>query len=226
MKKFTFIILFLAFSFTVFSQECEAYIPIKVGSKYETQYFDKKDKLTSTSTSEVLSVKTVNGKQEIVIESESFDNGESIGKTEVTYYCDGENFVVDMKGMLSEEQLQPYEAMDIEYKVENLIYPKKMTDGMTLPDALVEAVVLNEGMKIITLRVDVTNTKVATESITVPAGTYKAYKVTSDVLTKIGFIKVYVKTVKWLVKDVGFVRTETYSKRGKLMSYSVISRIW
>jgi len=105
-------------------------------------------------------------------------------------------------------------------------YPKVMAPGMTLKDGFVEAVISNEGMTFMTMRTDITNIKVeAIESITVPAGTYTAYKISSDFTSKTGFMTINMKTISWMVAGLGAVRTETYSKKGDLVGYSVISKV-
>ncbi len=63
----------IAFAFFAISQNCETYILTTVGTKITTQHFDKKDKLTSTVTTEVKSVEMVDGKQKVVVETQSVD---------------------------------------------------------------------------------------------------------------------------------------------------------
>jgi hypothetical protein len=119
-----------------------------------------------------------------------------------------------------------YESMKIEYTFENLQYPPKMTEGMSLTDGFVEAVVMNEGIKMVTMRVDIKDSKVeALESITVPAGTYHAAKISQTIVSKTGFMTIQIQSIQWMVSGIGAVRTESYNKKGKLMGYSVISSI-
>ena len=227
MKRIILIVSLVAFAFTAISQNCETYIPTTVGTKVTTQHFNKKDKLTSTVTTEVKSVEMVEGKQKVVIETQSVDSdGIPSEKREMIYYCNGDVFEVDTKSMLNQDQMGAYESMEIEYTFENLQYPAKMTEGMTLNDGFVEAVVMNEGIKMVTMRVDIKDSKVeAIESITVPAGTYEAAKINQTLVSKTGFITIQMQSVQWMVSDIGAVRTETYNKKGKLIGYSVISSI-
>lgn len=227
MKKIILIIGLVTFALLAMSQNCETYISTTVGSKVTTQHYDKKDKLSSTVITEVLSVEMVDGKQQVVVSSESIaTDGASSGKSELTYYCDGDTFEVDMKSMLDQNQMSGYENMTIDYTMENLQYPAKMTEGMSLKDGFVQAVVTNEGMKLVTMRVDIKNSKVeAIESITVPAGTYEAAKISQTLVSKTGFITIEMKSIQWMVRDIGAVRTETYNKKGKLVGYSVITSV-
>ncbi len=118
--------------------------------------------------------------------------------------------------MLDQGQMGAYQAMQIEYTFENLQYPPKMTAGMELKDGFVEAVVTNEGVKMVSIRVDVKDSKVeVVESITVPAGTYEAAKINQTIVSKTGFITIQMQSVQWMVKGIGAVITETYNKKRK-----------
>jgi len=227
MKKIVLIMSLIAFAFSAISQNCETYIPTTVGTKVTTQHFDKKDKLTSTVTTEIKSVEMIDGKQQVVVETQSVDaDGIPSEKTELTYCCNGDVFEVDTKSMLDQGQMGAYESMQIEYTFENLQYPPKMTAGMQLKDGFVEAVVTNEGIKMVTIRVDVKDSKVeAIESITVPAGTYDAAKINQTIVSKTGFITIQMQSIQWMVNGIGAVRTETYNKKGKLVGYSVVSMV-
>lgn len=227
MKKIIVLLSVVLFGISAFAQDCEAYIPWQVGKKYTTENYDAKDKLQGSSTAEVLSINQLVDKTEAVVESESFDKkGVSQGKVKMSYFCKGDTFEIDMKSMLNQEQMAGFENMTIEYTMENMSYPKAMVAGMTLKDGFVEAVISNEGMKIMTMRNDITNIKVeAIESITVPAGTYTAYKISSEYTSKTGFMTINMKNISWMVIGVGAVRTETYNKKGDLMGYSVISKV-
>jgi len=227
MKKFIVVISIITAVISLSAQDCEIFIPNQIGKKVTTESYDDKDKLTGSSTMEVISINSVDGKQEIVVESESFDKkGESQGKGQLKYYCNGDVFEVDMKSMLNKEQMAGFEGMSIEYTMNNLGYPKVMTAGMTLNDGFIESVISNEGMKIMTMRMDITNIKVeAIESITVPAGTFNAYKISSDFTSKTGFMTMNMKSIQWMVTEIGAVRTETYDKKGKLMGYTIVSKI-
>ncbi len=227
MKKIFVLLSIVLLAGASFAQNCEAYIPWQVGKKITTEDYDAKDKLNGSSTSQVIAINELVDKTEVVVETESFDKkGESQGKAQLSYYCTGEVFQVDMKSMLNQQQMAGYEGMTIEYTMENMSYPKAMAAGMSLKDGFVEAVISNEGMKLMTMRVDVTNIKIeAVESVTVPAGTYTAYKISSEIVTKTGFVTINMKSVQWMVAGIGAVRTESYNKKGTLMGYSVMSKI-
>lgn len=227
MRKFGILLGLVFFTAISFAQNCDTYIPWETGKKITTESYDEKGKLTGSSTNQVLSITELPGKTEAVVEVENFDKkGVSTGKGQLKYYCTGDVFEIDMKSMLPQDQMAGFEGMTIEYKMENMAYPKAMVAGMTIKDGFVEAVISNEGMTFMTMRTDITNIKVeAIESVTVPAGTYTAYKISSDVAVKTGFMTVNMKSVQWMVVGLGAVRTESYNKKGALVAYSVISKV-
>jgi hypothetical protein len=58
--------------------------------------------------------------------------------------------------------------------------------------------------------------------MTTPAGTFSCYKMSSTIETKTMFTMV-AKSTDWVAKKVGTVRSETYDKTGKLISYMVLT---
>jgi len=227
MKKIITLLIGFCFVYSLNAQTCEFYIPSQIGKKITTEYYDSKSKLTGYGTSEVISVSETSNGTEIVIEVENFDKkSESSGKSRLKYYCRGDVFEVDMNSFISPEQMAGFENMKIETQAHKLAYPSVLVPGMKLEDGFVETVIYNEGIKIMTLRVDVTNIIVeAVEEITVPAGTFTAYKISSDITSKTGFMTMNFKSVQWIVKNLGVIRNESYNKKGNLNSYSIVSKI-
>ncbi|MDR2920577.1 MAG: hypothetical protein LBV72_14590 [Tannerella sp.] len=58
----------------------------------------------------------------------------------------------------------------------------------------------------------------AQESITTDAGSFDCYKVESESTSKVMMTTTNINTTAWYAKNVGAVKTETYDKKGKLMS--------
>jgi hypothetical protein len=67
----------------------------------------------------------------------------------------------------------------------------------------------------------ITNRKVeAKESVTVPAGTFDCFKISYNSEIKIGFVKKNYRYITWYAPEVGAVKSEFYSAKGKLEGYS------
>jgi len=77
-------------------------------------------------------------------------------------------------------------------------------------------------MTVMNITIAITNRKVeAVENVTTPAGTFECYKISYDIDTKMMFT-VKVKGVEWYAKNVGLVKSESYSTDGKLMGSNLL----
>jgi hypothetical protein len=209
----------------VFAQDCVSYVPMKQGAIWETQHFDAKNKLTSTSKSIVKEKTTTGNNIKLVIESESFDSkGKSQGKNNYSAGCDNGVFYLDMKGNIDQNAMSGFKDMQLTVTADNLDLPANPKPGQILKsgkftmDAQVQG--MPGGFK---MTVDVYNRKVeGTETITTPAGTFECVKITYEMKTFM-MMEIITKGVEWYAKDVGLVKSESYDSKGKLMSTSLLS---
>jgi len=58
----------------------------------------------------------------------------------------------------------------------------------------------------------------AKESITTKAGTFDCFKVVSEVSTKVMLTTTKISSASWYARGIGTVRSETYDKKGKVIS--------
>ena len=64
---------------------------------------------------------------------------------------------------------------------------------------------------------NIINRKVkAHENITTSAGTFKYYKISKNVKSKMSFVKVQLHNITWIVRDIGTIHTESYNKKWKI----------
>ena len=106
---------------------------------------------------------------------------------------------------------------DMEMKVDglDLEYPGMLQPGQTLNDGNIQISFMSSGMTMMTMSVRIYNRKVeGIESVTTPAGTFECYKLTFDSEVKT-ILKMTTKSVQWIAKNVGAVKTETFDKNGK-----------
>ncbi len=209
----------------LFAQNCEAYIPTKVGEKHMYQTKNKKDKVQSYYSQELLSEKNIDGGTEYKIRHISYDEKkEIVNQDTLRFLCKDNMFYIDMGSYLNEEQLGAYDESQIEITYENIGYPADLKPGSTLKDGYVEAKV-NVGM-ILTFRTDITNRKAeAYEDITTEAGSFKTIKITEDISSKFGFVKMKMSSVSWVKLNIGNIRTESYDKKGNLTSVTELISI-
>ncbi len=227
MKKSIFILLavfFLWGNSNLFSQECVFYSPVEKGTVLTHSNFDKKDKLTGTSTQTVIDNYVEGGVQTVKIRNEYQDvEMDSVFVSELEMKCKDGRYYVDMESYIGESTLTPYSNMETTFEVENMTIPAELKVGEVLDNGKVTVTISNNGMKIMTISVNISNRKVeAKEDITTPAGTFECYKISYDISTKM-LITIKASTVEWYAKNVGVVRSESYNKKGKLTGYTVLT---
>jgi hypothetical protein len=231
MKKYFFwsIICFLAFSIPTFAQECIGF-NLKEGSGFEMNNFDAKGKPAGRLTYKISKITSEGASTVLTIEMESFSaKGKSELKNTYQMKCTGNTLLLDARSMISEEQLKSFKDMDMKFTYDNIEYPTKLTVGEKLKDASVKGegksgpMAMNFNMLIKNREV------VAQEKLTIPAGSYDAYKLKSDMNMEMimGFpVKMEMQTVSYRAPGLIWdLKTETYRK-GKLMGYSELSKIY
>jgi hypothetical protein len=152
---------------------------------------------------------------------ESLDNKDKlVFKEEITIQQRGDVLYLDMSNFVNKAALQQDGSIpaEVEVKGNNMEIPLNPTPGQTLPDANIE-MALKMGFINMKIGADVTNRKVeAIEDITVAGGTFKCYKFSSDINSVAMGIKMKSSSVEWYAKGIGTIKTESYDKKGNLMS--------
>ena len=209
----------------VSAQDCVSYIPMKQGAIWETQHFDAKNKLTSTSKSVVKEKTTTGSNIKLVIESESFDSkGKTQGKNSYAAGCENGLFFLDMRGNIDQNAMSGFKDMQVTITADNLNFPSDPQPGQLLKSGKFSMDAQMQGMPGgFKMTVDVYNRKVeGTESITTPAGTFECVKILYEMRTYM-MMEIITKGVEWYSKDVGLVKSETYDSKGKLMGTTLLS---
>jgi hypothetical protein len=207
--------------------DCTAYVPAREGAQMELRSFTEKDKLNSINRMRVVSVAATDKGKEIQIESESFDKKEKpLGKSTYAVLCENGKFMADMRSMVSADQMANFTDMEVNVEADRLEIPANAQPGMSLNDGNVTVSSQTEGNPInMKFGMAVTNRKVAAiEDVTVPAGTFKCVKITYDTESKIQF-SAKGKGADWYARDIGLVRSESYTSKGKLMGYTVLQSL-
>ena len=138
----------------------------------------------------------------------------------------GRSSLFRCKKILDPATMSSYETMEVEVTGDNLELPLNGVAGTELEDGGVTAVVRSGGIKIITVSVSLSNRKIAAkETIETPAGSFNCIKYTYDALSQMGFVKVNMSSIEWYSADYGTIRSESYNKNGKLMSYTLLESV-
>jgi hypothetical protein len=222
-------ILGILFCISAYAQDCVG-IPVKAGSGFEMDNYDGKGKATGKMIYKIASVNTEAGKTVVSIEVELLNTkGKSEMKNTYKMKCDGNTMSLDASSLISSEQMKSFENMDMKFTYDNIEYPTKLSAGQKLKDASVKGEG-KSGPVPITFKMLIHNRSVgAQEKLTIPAGSFDAFKITSDMTmeTLMGMnMKFEMNSVSYRAPGVIWdVKTETYRK-GKLMGYSELSKIF
>ncbi len=223
-------VLFLSVPAASQGQNCSTFYPMSEGAEFELTNYNAKDKVTGKVVYQIGNVATVGGATEAKVRATVYDEkNRALDPMEYTIRCKDGNLYMDLKRFLNPEQMKG--DMQFSGEASYLEIPAVLSVGSVLPDGSFEGEMTNgEGKSFMKMSVGVSNRKVeGQESITTPAGTFDAYKITGDVEvgTRAMGLKLpsaKVGTAEWYARDTGIVRSESYRK-GKLIAYSVLTRL-
>jgi hypothetical protein len=216
----------ITFSGIVIGQDCIFYYPETEGTELVYQHFDKKGKPSSKSSQKVTVYKQTPTGAEAEIAVKMYDDkGELISENELRVRCEAGIFYFDMSGYLNQEMMSAYESMEMKVHTENLEMPSKLKVGEELKDGSITIEISNSGMKLMTIKVIVSDRNVlGEENVTTAAGTFECYKLTQTVTTKMG-MQMVVKSTDWLSPGTGMIKSESYSGSDKFTGRSELVEI-
>ncbi len=210
---------------------CKSFYPMGEGKKFELTHFNPKDKAESRAEYEVIEKTETAHASTATIRMKGYDKKDKqTFDGDFTVSCEGGVFKVDIRSMLSSQQLEQLESMeDMEVTVEttDLEMPSGIDVGDQLKDGSINIAVKTSegGMAIMNMTTTIKDRKVtAMEKMTTPAGTFDCLVITSVVDSKTGFMNFTAETKGWMAEDVGLVRSETYRK-GKLEGYTLLTKL-
>jgi hypothetical protein len=225
-QKIFFSVIFGFLGIAGFAQDCNQYYNNLENAQLVYKNFDKKDKLSGTSVQKIKQVTRDAGSVMALIESQYFDNkGNSQGSTELHVKCEGGIIYLDMKNYLNQQSMESFKDMEMKIEGGSLEMPSKPKEGEILKGGDMKISCLSNGTPVMTMAISITNRKVeAIQDVTTEAGTFKCYKISFDISTKMMF-NVKGKGVEYYNDEVGIVRTESYSASGDFMGYMVLTSI-
>jgi len=222
------------FATSAFAQCNNAFYSLDEGSEFEMTTYNKKDKLQSRIVNAISEVEENGDAYEATFQSTIYDKkDEMVSDGEFVVICEDGNIRVDMERLTSSMgQLAAYDEMEVESEASFLEIPSSLEVGQSLSDGHTTIKVkMGEGnMAMTTMQIDVVNRKVeARENLTTPAGSFECYKITydTDISTKMMDFsnKTSFSSAEWVARGVGVVKTETYDKKGRLRSYSLLTAL-
>lgn len=204
--------------------DCESFFPTIEGVSIEYTNYNEKNKITGYSKQTVKEVKESGNGVEVTMQIETTDEKKEKPYTgEMTFKCEGDKYFIDMSNMLPAETMEAYKDMEVEMDADFLEFPSNPVAGQTLPDGSLIMQIKSNGMTFMTMTIDVTDRKVdGFETITTAAGTFDCVKFSQTVNSKTLF-NITSRSITWMTKDIGMIRTEDYNDKGKLRSVSELT---
>ncbi len=226
MKNKKIILVFiLVFGLQSFSeaQYCNSFAMSK-GMVLHYQNFDSKGEVTLSSKTTCLDVSTLSSGAVIYKVNTSVTDAKDVSLSfwEYEMECKDGRFYVSMGSFTDPELMKEYEDLDIYIDTTGMEYPAMLSESLALPDAKFEISKAEIGVTMKTYDVVISDRKVVgIESVTVPAGTFDCFKITYEMDVKDVFKKKY-NVTEYISEGTGKIKTETYNRKGKLMSSSVL----
>ncbi len=228
MRLFKIALIFILTIHLGYSQnDCKPYVPTAKGATWEITNYTAKGKATGKIAYELIN-KVENGNDvTFKIKTVTYDKkGEEVYSNIFEAKCIDGKFDFDMAFKMDGGALEAYENMDVEVDASKFEIPDmNSTPGTTLDDGSLEIKIGSGGMSMFKMTILITDRKVeAKEDITTPAGTFNCIVLSQKVSTKM-MIRVQGASKEWYSENIGLVRSESYNKKGKLMGYSVLTKL-
>jgi hypothetical protein len=233
MKTFVFALLFISVSLTSSSaQDCLS-MKFKSGMGFELSTFSGKDKPTGKILYQVKDVHKEGGSTVMDINAQFQDEkGNQRSPYSIHYTCTGNELIADMSGMMMAMQNAGMKDSELKMKTNKLVYPGKMSVGQKLSDGQIEAEMVTNGSTLMNMNMMMVNRLVESkEPITTSAGTFDTYKITSDMNMDNKVMGIPMRNTMHVVSyrtdnQIFDIKSETYNKNGKLMGYTLLTKIY
>lgn len=214
------------------AQDCTNYWYMTNNAEVEMTVYDKKGKESGVQTWKVSEVKKEgNGLSASIHSTFTDDKGKEITNSTGTFKCVNGMLQADIRmAMPTTDQMQGQPTGEASMDIVYLEYPYSVSVGQSLKDATFKMdMKMNTGMNANVTFKEENRQVTGQEKITTPAGTWNAYIISYDgnAKTQMGpmGIPFNFKAKEWFVPGVGIVKTESYSKNGKLMGSTLITSI-
>jgi len=219
------ILFILSLPFKLLAQsDCNPYYLLEEGRKWTSANYNAKDKYQGKQSYEVKSISQEGDKLTAKVMLVSYDKKDKVVmEKEVEFVCENGVVELDMSKYMPEETMESFKEMDVDVKFDAVTIPENLEVGQYLEDGGID-MTINSPMKM-NMSIKIQDRKVmAKENIEVPAGSYEAHKINS-IIKFDAMVTRESKSIDWVAKNVGVVRSELYDKKGRLNSYTVLTEI-
>ena len=220
-------IILMAFNSILAQDFCSKYYPMKEGSSFTYDIYNKKDKLDGTTSYLVTNVSDLGGVTQATMQIKYADaKGKQELDSDYKISCTGNGIKIDFVSLMPTQMLNQYEDMDMEIDMTgtDIELPNNLEVGQQLADANVVAKMNMSGIKM-NIEVNTIDRKVLSkESVTTPAGTFDCYVLSETIASKTMGANIQINSKTWLSEGIGMVKNETYNKKGNLNSRTELSK--
>ena len=209
----------------MYSQTCENISPYKEGMYLEYTNFNKKGKIKSIENHFIESVTNNDGN--LTINIKSTEGKDSNSTRRYMLKCINGKFYVDMANYTTLQNKNQKSSMQIKATGDFLEFTDEMTVGTILEDGNIDLEIGSQDSFASIASMQVLNRKVLeNNSFTIKAGTFDGYKISFDYVFNIGIVKFRGSGIEWYVEGIGIVKTENFSKKGKLRESRELTKIY
>lgn len=224
MKNRILAILMLA-SFGVFAQDDCLFPELTKGTEWTITSFDKKGKVESSAQNFIKDIRANGGKVDYLVAVKVADNKEKqMSESEMTMSCENGVFTMDLRDAIPAATLEGLQSMEVTMGGDNLQYPTNMSPGQSLPNSEINVKASTSGMTVMDMTVSVIDRKVeAIETITVPAGEFKCFKISSTTTVKMRIMNTTTSDIQWYAPGIGVVKSQYFDKKGRESGHSELT---
>lgn len=231
MKSFIITWLLAGSAFGVSAQNCNGFYFFTNNAEVVMTVYDKKGAEGGKLTYKISGVNKSGNNATADFTSEFVDDkGKSLSKGAGKLKCNAGVLYVDAKVSVPQTSMAAYKDMDVKGEESFVEYPSSMSVGQTLKDVNFSMEVHNKGSLFSTITLTQENRKViGKENISSPAGTWECWKISYDAqfkATMMGIgIPINMKATEWFAPGFGLVKSESFSKNGKLLGSTLITSV-
>ena len=207
------------------AQDCTPFYAMRQGATSTYEYFDAKDKKTSSSTTVIKEIQKKGDRVEALVAMTMMDKGDKeMFQGSMRIACKDDTLFMDVASLINPGLAQSAGKMEITMSGDGMTIPGTLRAGMKLPDSHNEFKMGMNGMTLMTISIDITEHQVeAEEKVTTPAGTFDCLRVSYLSNSKATLGKATTKTVQWYARGIGVVKSESYDKKGGLESRMILT---
>lgn len=226
LKQITLVLLGVFLGQMAFTQDCKGYFPFIEDTTYELTTYDKKGDVSVIVENTVAIVKPDGDNFRAVIQSQIKDEeGDEVALNKFDVTCSGETFYIDATAFINPNTMSAYQNMDMELRGNGVELPMSLSVGQELSEASTEIKVSSNDVTILKVNVIQENREVTgQEEMTTSAGTFDCYIISYDSTMKM-IVKKTNQVKEWYAEGVGMIRQEIYNKKGKLESYTELTKM-